>query len=603
MYRLIAYAKNGVQRFPVSSRDLVLGSMPECDIYLPFTGVGKRHARILREAGGLRIEDLGSRRGVVVNGERVHEARLEVLDEIRLGTITLLVEDVSRDAELVEPASPPSEAPREPSITPEGMTRHLAAISQWVLLDTESNVTLESLVKAVLEDFGGGVFFLCLGGEPGNPGIKFVVSTETEWLTTAADLLEQVPALRAHGQEPERACWVEGTLCAQACSIFYTALTAMERSYTVVSALPRFRPKEWSATPSFQALSDLLIQGLVHHVGRYEPILPGQGVRTELSLAPNLIIGESDAMRKVIEQIRSIADPEVQVLLRGELGSGRELLARTLHLSSPRREGPLLTVNCEGGDARQVEADLFGAEVAGRDGPLRREGKLLLADGGTLLLEEPSFLSLDLQARLVRFLRTGIVEGPGSSLPKAADVRILASSRVPLEACVAEDRFRVDLAYRLSQFTIDVPALRERREDLPLFIQGYINRFCHETGKRVSGVTVKTMAALSRYDFPGNLKELENLARQMVYLCVSGQPVDVNLLPEEVRLSAVGAVARIDETSELSLDRLVAACESSAIREALRRSHGNKSEAARLLGISRNGLAMKIKRYNLRGDG
>jgi len=603
MYRLIAYAKNGVQRFPVSSRDLVLGSMPECDIYLPYTGVGRRHARILREDGGLRIQDLGSRRGVIVNGERVQEARLEVLDEIRLGTITLLVEDVVPAVEPDKPTPAAPEVPPEPSITPEGMTRHLAAISQWVLIDTESSVTLESLVRSVLEDFGGGVYFLCLGGEPDNPGIKFVVSTKTEWLTTIGDLLDQVRVLCAAEQDPDRASWFEGRLDSQECSIFYTSLTAMERSYTVVCALPRFRPEEWSATPSFQALSDLLIQGLVHHVGRYEPILPGHGRRADLRLAPGLIAGESDAMRKVMEQLRSIADPEVLVLLRGEPGSGRELLARTIHLSSPRHEDSFLIVNCEGGDSRQIEADLFGAEVAGRDGPLRREGKIMLADGGTLLLEEPSFMNLDLQARLVRFLRTGVVEGPGDALPKEVDVRIIASSRLSLDACVAEDRFRVDLAYRLSQFTIDVPALRERRDDLPLLIQGYINRFCHETGKRVSGVTVKTMAALSRYDFPGNLKELENLARQMVYLCVSGQPVDVNLLPEEVRLSSVGAVKRIDENSELSLDRLVAACETAAIREALRRSHGNKSEAARLLGVSRNGLAMKIKRYNLRGDG
>jgi DNA-binding NtrC family response regulator len=173
----------------------------------------------------------------------------------------------------------------------------------------------------------------------------------------------------------------------------------------------------------------------------------------------------------------------------------------------------------------------------------------------------------------------------------------------PLEKSVAEDKFRVDLAYLLSQFVIDVPPLRERREDLPLLIQGYINRFCHETGKRVAGITVKAMSALAAYDFPGNLRELENLTRQMVYLCPSGQPVDVDLLPTEVRLSSLGAMPRIDERSDLQLERLVATCEKVAIREALRRTQNNKSEASRLLGLSRNGLAMKMRRYAIRGEG
>ena len=601
MYRLIAYAKNGVQRFPVAASDLLVGSQPECDIYLPFTGVGKRHARILREDSGLKIEDLGTRRGILVNGQRVREARLEALDEVRVGAITLLVEDVSPSpVEDGDALTVSAEEATETVVTPESMTEHLAAISQWVLTDTESRVTLESLMKSVLRDFGGGVLFLCHGGEAKNPGIKFVATTDPAWLTSAGDLLVQAAV---SDDESGGSRLFEGTLGTQFCTVFYTALTAMDRSYTVVCALPGFRAGEWSVLPAFRALSDLLIQGLVHHVGRYEPILPGTGVRRDLVTAPGLIVGESEVMRQVVERLRSIADPEVHVLFHGESGSGRELLARTLHLSSPRREGPFVVVNCSGAEARQIEADLFGAEVPGRDGPLRRESKLVLAQGGSLFLEEPENLPLDLQARIVRYLRTGSIEEANGSMSQEIDVRILVSSREPLEKFVAEDRFRVDLAYLLSQFVIDVPPLRERREDVPLLTQGYINRFCHETGKRIAGITVKTMSALASYEFPGNLKELENLARQMVYLCSSGQPVDVNLLPTEVRLSSLGAVPRIDEKSDLTLDKLVATCEQAAIREALRRSHDNKSEASRLLGISRNGLAMKMKRYGVRGEG
>ena len=176
----------------------------------------------------------------------------------------------------------------------------------------------------------------------------------------------------------------------------------------------------------------------------------------------------------------------------------------------------------------------------------------------------------------------------------------MVGSRAPLDSVVAQDRFRVDLAYRLSQFMIEVPPLRDRREDLPILIQSYINRFCHESGKRIQGITVKAMSALLSYDYPGNLAELENIARQLVHMAPAGRPVDVNLLPERVRNGPLAATAKVDTASDLELERLVSSAEQVAIREALRRTNGNKSQAARLLGVSRNGLAIKMERYGLK---
>ena len=631
MLRLVAYAPDGVRRFPLLRADMVIGSAPECDLCLPYVGVAQRHARLHFEGDALRIEDLGSRKGLLVSGRKVREAELEVLDEIRIGNVTLLVEDIAPQPERaggaaeaasrgggaggpggaagasglhgqgtpqagesgeLRPAAPPR-------MTPERMIEHLTRISEWVLADTESRTSSESLVHKVLADMGGGALFLLLG-DLDQPGVKLVVASDPVWLGTGDELLDQVRSHRNTSHGGNGAAFA-GTMGGGPAWICYHAFTALDRIYTLMAALPHFEAGGWEPTEALRSLGHLLVFGLVHHVGWYEPILPGHLLQQDLTIAPGLVLGESPAMKTVTDQLRAAVGLGGHVLLRGEAGVGKEPLARTLHLSGGRRIGPFVTAVCSGARPQQIEADLFGAEVAGKGGVVRREGKLLLADGGTLFLDDIEELPIEVQARLVRFLRSNQVEPAGSEMATTVDVRVIAGSRVPLEEVVNRDNFRVDLAYKLSLLVVDVPPLRERREDLPLLIQSHINRFCHETGKRLTGITVKAMSALLNYDYPGNVAELENILRQLVYLSPAGRPVDVSLLPDKVRQGSLTAGARIDAGSDLDLERLVGACEQAAIREALRRTHGNKSQAARLLGLSRNGLAIKMERHRLKG--
>ncbi|HVT57890.1 MAG TPA: sigma 54-interacting transcriptional regulator [Thermoanaerobaculia bacterium] len=619
MLRLVAYAPDGVRRFPVLRSDMVIGSAPECDLCLPYTGVAQRHARLSFDGDALRIEDLGSRRGLLVSGRKVRESALEVLDEIRLGSVTLLVEDIAPAPEKPPLPEGEAQAPAPGRMTPERMIGHLARISEWVLADTESRITSEALVHELLADFGGGALLLLLG-EMEQAGVKLAVATDPLWLTHGEELLEQIrehetaaplPKLSGGARRLERGLaaamattaniGLAGELAGAPAWLCYHTFTALDRIYTLIAALPGFAPDGWSPVASLRTLGQLLVFGLVHHVGWYEPILPGQGAQQDLSLDPSLVLGESAAMKRVVEQMRSSLAADVHVLLRGEPGVGKEPLARSLHLSGARRHGPFVTASCGGARPQQIEADLFGAEVAGRGGVVRREGKLLLAHGGTLFLDDVDELPLEVQARLLRFLRSREVEPAGSEAAHPVDVRLIAGSRTALEDAVARDAFRVDLHYKLSGFVIEVPPLRERREDLPLMIQSYVNRFCHETGKRLTGITVKAMSVLLNYDYPGNVAELENIIRQLVYLSPAGRPVDVSLLPERVRRASLVTGARIDATSDLDLARLVGSCEQAAIKEALRRTRGNKSHAARLLGLSRNGLAIKMERYGLKG--
>ena len=242
MFRLVAYAPDGVRRFPVLKSESFIGSQPDCDICLPYTGVALRHAVLRYDGTSLRIEDLGgNRKGLQVSGRKVRESALEVMDEIRVGAVTLLVEDVMPAPQPAPPGLPAEPVPAgPPRNTPERMVEHLCRISEWVLSDTESRTTSEDLVSEVLTDFGGGVFFL-LQGEVEKAGLKLVVSSDPSWLASGERLLEQLLVHRQAGHNLQRGGALEGELAGAEAWICYHSFTALDRTYTLMSAFPAFR--------------------------------------------------------------------------------------------------------------------------------------------------------------------------------------------------------------------------------------------------------------------------------------------------------------------------------------------------------------------------
>ena len=305
------------------------------------------------------------------------------------------------------------------------------------------------------------------------------------------------------------------------------------------------------------------------------------------------IIGDSGRMQEVLSLVRRVAPSDATVLIRGESGTGKELIAKALHYASPRASGPLVKVNCAALAEGLLEAELFGHEKGAFTGAVAsRKGRFELADSGSIFLDEIGDLPPHLQVKLLRVLQEREFERVGSSRPIKVDVRLLAATHRDLEMLVREGRFRDDLYYRINVVTILLPPLRERREDLPPLIECFVRAFAEKNGKTIRGLTAEAREALLRYDYPGNVRELENLIERAVVLTR-----DDVIGPEDLPL-ALGAPPP-ETGADAGLVAAVEGLERRMIREALAKANGTQTRAAELLGISERVLRYKLRKYGL----
>jgi two-component system NtrC family response regulator len=309
------------------------------------------------------------------------------------------------------------------------------------------------------------------------------------------------------------------------------------------------------------------------------------------------IIGESGRMQEVLSLVRRVSPSEATVLIRGESGTGKELIAKAIHYASRRAAAPLVRVNCAALPENLLESELFGHEKGAFTGAVAsRKGRFELAEGGTLFLDEIGDLPLHLQVKLLRVLQEREFERVGSGRPIPADVRVLAATHRDLEALVRAGQFRDDLYYRINVVTIALPPLRERREDIPQLVEHFLAGFAAKNGKAIRGLTREARDALLRYDYPGNVRELENLIERAVVL-TRDDVLGLADLPLSLR-EPEPAVAE-----ERGLTAAVEGLERRMIREALARASGVQTAAAERLGISERVLRYKLRKYGLAGDG
>ena len=298
-------------------------------------------------------------------------------------------------------------------------------------------------------------------------------------------------------------------------------------------------------------------------------------------------------MQEVFQLLKLAAPSEATVLLMGETGTGKELVAQAIHLNSPRRQGPLVVVNCAALPETLLESELFGHEKGAFTGAVsRKDGRFLLAHRGTLFLDEIGELSSTIQAKILRFLQSREFEPVGSTRVLKADVRIIAATNRDLEAMVREGRFRDDLFFRLNVFPILLPSLKERPEDITLLAQHFLEQYRQKNQRQVKNLAPEVLEAFGRYPWPGNIRELENVIERGVIIC-QGDTLTLKDLP--AGLQRYGSWFPLDEDSEPNLAEL----ERQLINQTLKKVAGQRQQAAEILGISLEELNLKIRSYRL----
>ncbi len=310
------------------------------------------------------------------------------------------------------------------------------------------------------------------------------------------------------------------------------------------------------------------------------------------------IIGQSEPILKVLQQARNVAKSPTNVLIYGETGTGKELLAKTIHYQSPRRDKPFVAINCTAIPENLVESELFGIEAGVATGVKKHVGYFEQADGGTIFIDEIGDMPVGSQAKILRVLQERCFRRVGGTREISVDVRVVAATNKNLEAEMKEGNFRDDLYFRLSVLELTLPPLRQRQDDLPLLVNHFTGKIQEKIGINIKGFSSMAIKQLAAYDWPGNVRELENEIERAITLAGEG----VIIQPEDLSPKLLRAEASLELPNALragSLREAIDALETHLITEALTKYHWNKSEVSRKLGISRLGLQKKLDRLGI----
>ncbi|MBQ43504.1 MAG: two-component system response regulator [Gemmatimonadetes bacterium] len=341
---------------------------------------------------------------------------------------------------------------------------------------------------------------------------------------------------------------------------------------------------------------DQVVQAALEH---HHLVSENRLLKTKLEEGHGLtgIISVDPAMEQALNVVARAASSRTTVLIHGESGTGKELVAQAIHTASPRQGKAFVAFNCAALSQNLIESELFGHEKGSFTGADRqRLGRFEQADGGTLFIDEVAEIPVELQVKLLRVLQERVIERVGGDTPRKVDVRLLSATNQNLEEMVARGRFRADLFYRLNVVEVHLPPLRERRQDIPVLIDYFLRRYNDENGKDISEVSREAMDLLMRYNYPGNVRELQNMIERAVVMTRNSVITRADLAVEV----QAGAQVPATQAEGAGLSDQVEALEKAAIERALEQTEGIQSQAAELLGLTERNLRYKLRKYGFK---
>lgn len=602
------------QSLPVTGDAITLGREETNSVVLNHASVSRKHCRIERTDEGILLSDLESKNGTFVNGVPVPSALLEHGTEIRIGSVRMLFLDREEQT--------PSEFLNDEPVAGES-TIYLRESDLLYTRENRDGALAERLSQLLnlattlsqigtLEEFAPALFPALLAALPFRRAAVVLGADAAEisggwfWVRDTGP----VPALRL-SRTILREALVDHNFMLRSDLLPDSAPSLMAEGIRALICVPLLRPGRvlgalyLDSSDSRKTLTEEHLQfasaaaGIaaltLDNLRKLETLREENRFLKQEVLPPHGIVGSGAAMRHVYDFIRKAAAADSTVLVLGESGSGKELVARAIHNTGSRSGASFVAVNCAALTESLLESDLFGHEKGAFTGAVQQhKGKFERAHGGTLFLDEVFELTPAIQAKLLRVLQEREFERVGGSRPIRVDVRVIAATHRDLKEEVKKAAFREDLYYRLNVLSVRVPPLREHPEDIPLLASHFLARSCERMHRPAPGISEEARACLLRYSWPGNVRELENAIERAVVLSESGT-IDPEDLPESVIESAPaegGALARYHEA--------VTETKSKVILDAIRAAKGNLTEAARALGVNSNYLHRLIRNLNLR---
>jgi len=615
--------------FPLTAAEVSIGRDPSNSVPLLDSLVSRKHCLIRKEETGFCLQDLDSRNNTFVSGVPVKERLLTPGDQIRIGSSILIFQDPNSEtgtgnASLQLDATPvpgaatvilrKEDARYLQPPRPDALQANLRTVRDLkVLLDFSRTVnsvqglaalqdkTLEALLSivpadqaAILLTDDGTLEFSSVIGRHRRLGPNQPIHASHTILKRV--LHENVSVLSDDVQSDDSYREAESLLERR----IHSALAVpLEVQGKIIGAmyLDASSPGVRFDSDALQLVATLgNITALAIENARHVERLGGENRRLteELNLRHNMV-GESKAMREVYEFVARVAARDSTVLIFGESGTGKELVARAIHMNSPRAAKPFVAINCAAITETLLESELFGHERGAFTGAVsQKKGKLEVAEGGSVFLDEIGELALPMQAKLLRVLQEREFERVGGTRPIKLDVRLIAATNRDLKEASRTGAFRQDLYYRLNVVSLRMPALRERRDDIPLLAAFFASTHGEKIKRRVNGISPEARACLIRYDWPGNVREMENAIERAVVLGSSDL-----ILPEDLPDSIVEETTADGEPVSALHDGIREA-KKVLIERAIDQADGNYTEAARILGVHPNHLFRLIRTLNLK---